>query len=149
MDTYLYTVDRLTEEFGSKVESFVALLPTAPLRLADDIDKAINIFNEKKADSVISVTEAEIPIEWYRKINKKGILKDYFPNISAIKNRQEFEKLYIPNGAIYIFKTEHLRIFRQYYTDKTYPYIMPRNRSVDIDELMDFEWAEFLLQEKK
>jgi len=30
--------------------------------------------------------------------------------------------------------------------DKTYPYIMPRHRSADIDEILDFEWAEFLLR---
>jgi len=66
MDAYLYTVDRLAKESDDKVDAFVALLPTAPLRLAEDIDNAIDIFNKNKADSVISITESEVPVEWYR-----------------------------------------------------------------------------------
>ena len=148
MDAYLYTVDRISENSGTKIDSFVALLPTAPLRLAKDIDNAIEIFYEKDADSVISITEAEVPIEWYRKIDHEGVLMDYFSNVSAIKNRQDFNQSYIPNGAIYVFSTEKLRETRQYYMEKTYPYIMPRDRSADIDELLDFEWVEFLLQKE-
>ena len=148
MDAYLYTVDRISETSGITIDSFVALLPTAPLRLAKDIDNAIAIFYEKEADSVLSITQAEVPIEWYKKIDQEGVLMDYFSNISAINNRQDFSQSYIPNGAIYVFNTEKLRETRQYYMEKTYPYIMPRDRSVDIDELLDFKWAEFLLQKE-
>jgi len=148
MDAYLYTVDRISDDSGTIIDSFVALLPTAPLRLAKDIDNAIEIFSEKEADSVISITEAEVPIEWYRKIDHRGVLMDYFSNASAVKNRQDFNHLYIPNGAIYVFNTEKLRETRQYYMEKTYPYIMPKDRSADIDELLDFEWVEFLLQKE-
>ena len=146
MDAYLYTIDTLAKEANIKIDSFIALLPTAPLRSPKDIDEAIEIFNTNEADSVISVTAPEVPGEWYKRINKNGILEDYFSNTNAIKNRQEFNKSYIPNGAIYIFNTEKLRISRQYYMDKTLPHIMPRERSADIDEFLDFEWAEFLLQ---
>lgn len=146
MDTYLYTIYRLATEANIKINSFVALLPTAPLRLAKDIDEAIEIFNTKEADSVISVTDPGVPGEWYKRINKNGVLEDYFQNTNNIKNRQEFNRSYIPNGAIYIFNTEKLRISRQYFMEQTFPYIMPRGRSVDIDELLDFECAEFLIQ---
>ena len=54
----------------------------------------------------------------------------------------------MPNGAIYVFRTEVLSSTRQYYTKKTYPYIMPRERSVDIDNLLDFDWAEHLLHKQ-
>lgn len=145
MDAYFYTIDRIAAESGRSVESFVALLPTVPLRSAADIDTAIRIFREREADSVISVTESPVPIEWYRRITDEGILVDYLPDFDATKNRQENEQSYVPNGAIYVFRSEVLRSTRRYYTDKTYPYIMPRERSADIDNLLDFEWAEFLL----
>ena len=131
-------------EAENSAESFVALLPTVPLRTDQDVDAAIRIFNIKNADSVISVTESPVPVQWYRKINKNGVLCDYLPEFRAIKNRQELEQTYIPNGAIYIFRTEKLRSTRLYYMDKTYPYIMPRERSADIDDLPDFEYAEYL-----
>lgn len=145
MDAYLYTVDRLASECNISIDAFAALLPTVPLRLSSDIDNAIAVFSENKADSVISVTEAPVPIDWYKKIDMNGTLIDISKNNNSVANRQELAQAYVPNGAIYIFQTEKLRQTRQYYSEKTYPYIMPRDRSADIDEILDFEWAEFLL----
>ena len=148
IDTYLQVVDKITEKSSKPIESFIALLPTAPLRSSQDIDKAIEIFNKKKADSVISVFEAAAPLHWHRHITKDGKLENYLPEFKAIKNRQEYEKTFLPNGAIYIFRTEVLRLTREYYSKKTYPFIMPNKRSIDIDNLLDFEWAEFLLNKR-
>ena len=149
MDAYLYTADRIAREQGSPVEGFVALLPTAPLRLPEDIDGAVELFNDKRADSVISVTEAPVPVSWYRRIDGEGVMRAYLSEEGdAVSNRQAHGQAYVPNGAIYVFRTEGLRATRQYYTDKTYPYVMPRERSADIDELLDFEWAEFLLKRR-
>ena len=148
MDTYFHVIDKISEENGKPIDNFIALLPTAPLRNSNDIDEAIKIFNKKNANSVISVIEAPTPLDWYRRITKEGILTDYLPNFNAIENRQNFTKAYLPNGAIYVFKTEVLRKTREYYTNKTFPYIMPVERSVDIDDLKDFKWSEYLMNNK-
>lgn len=145
IDTYLHGVDFIAKQDLKPIESFVVLLPTAPLRVAQDIDEAIKIFNDKNASSVISVTKAPVPLNWYKRISKKGILENYSQEFNSLKNRQEHESTYVPNGAIFVFKTEILRLTRQYYTDKTYPYIMPRERSIDIDDLLDFKLAEYLV----
>ena len=144
MDTYLNVVDLVSQQISKPVESFVALLPTAPLRTSEDIDEAIKIFNAKKADSVISVVEAPTPLYWHRRITNDGKLENYLPEFDAVKNRQELIKTYIPNGAVYIFQPEILRLTRQYYNEKTYPYIMPKERSADIDDQFDFEWVTYL-----
>jgi len=148
IDTYLHMLEKISKDSSHTIESFVALLPTVPLRLPIDIDNAVKIFEDKKADTVISVTQAPVPVQWYKKITSEGLLQNYFPEFNLTKNRQEEEITYIPNGSIYIFQTEILRMTRQYYNDNTYPYIMPLERSADIDELIDFEWAEFLLNKK-
>lgn len=148
IDTYLHVVDLIGKQDLKLIESFVALLPTAPLRKSIDIDQAIQIFNNTNADSVISVTEATVPLEWHLNIAKNGLLKNYNYEFNTLKNRQELQKTYVPNGGVFVFKTKMLRLKRQYYTDKTYPYVMPRERSVDIDNLLDFEWAEFLFNKK-
>lgn len=149
VDTYLEAVDWVAKKNSILIKSFVALLPTAPLRTSKDIDDAVKIFKDKNANSVISVVEAPFPLHWNRRITKEGLLENYSPEFNAVKNRQAFEKTYIPNGAVYVFQTEVLRSTREYYTNKTYPYLMPIERSVDIDSLLDFEWAEFLLKTKK
>jgi len=144
MDTYLNVADLISRQYSRAVEYFLALLPTVPFRTSEDIDEAIKIFHKKKADSVISVVEAPVPLYWYRHITDDGKLKNFLPQFDAVKNRQELKKTYLPNGAVYVFRTEILRSTREYYTEKTYPYIMPRERSVDIDDLLDFQWAEFI-----
>ena len=146
MDSYLQVVDMITKENSKLIESFVALLPTVPLRTSKDIDNAIQIFNDKNANSVISVVEASTPVYWHRSISKEGILENFLPEFNALKNRQEFKKTYLPNGAVYVFRTEVLRSTREYYTSKTYPYIMPKERSADIDDNFDFEWARYLFK---
>lgn len=145
IDVYLYTIERLNLENDEQINEFLVLLPTSPLRNYMDIDQAIKIFKKKNADSVISVTETEYPPQWIKRISEKGILEDYFQGMNNL-NRQEYEKTYIPNGAIYIFKYNVLKKEYNYYTDKTYPYIMPNIRSIDIDTPLDFMIAEYLIK---
>lgn len=148
IDTYIYTVEKTNEMFGTNYDSVIALLPTCPFRTAEDIDKAIKIFEEKKADSVISFYKSEHPMQWYRKIDKDGVLRAVLPEGNRLANRQEEEKTYLPNGAVYVFNIANTLKKNIYYTDKTYPYLMPIERSVDIDYLSDFQYAQFLMQKK-
>lgn len=145
VDNYIYTIDRLEKEGGVPIGAFVVLQPTSPLRIAEDIDGAIELFNEKNADSVISYTQEAHPVSWHKYVDTEGRFVDIFD--SNIKNRQENRVSYYPNGAVYVFRTAMIRE-RKYYTDRSYAYIMPRSRSVDIDFIEDFEYAEFLLSRK-
>lgn len=147
IDTYLYTIDELNKNSSELIEEFIVLQPTSPLRSTGDIDGAIEMFKKNRADSVISVVEAEHPPNWYKKITTEGKLKNYF-EINNNLNRQEYEKTYIPNGAIFIFRYSILKEKKSYYTDNTYPYIMTRENSIDIDDLLDFKLAETLISNK-
>lgn len=142
IDNYIYTIHRLSELYNEDIDSFIVLQPTSPLRLHEDIDRAIAMFEEKEADSVISYTQESHPVFWHKFINEDGRLKNIFND--TIENRQELRKSYYPNGAIYIFKKSIIES-GVYYTENTFAYIMPRNRSIDIDYIEDFQYAEFLL----
>lgn len=148
IDNYIYTIERLNHEFDYNYQEFVVLQPTSPLRNAEDIDKAIQLFKEKNTDSVISVCEAVHPPLWSKKIDRKGVLRSYFNIEIENKNRQELEKAYMPNGAVFVFKLSFIKEKYTYYSDKTYPYIMPKERSIDIDDYLDFEFAEFLMRKR-
>ncbi len=151
-DVYIYTIEQLEKILNKKIESFIALLPTSPLRTGGDIDKAVKLFLEKKADSVICVTEAPHPPSWFLKLNENGVLTNFFNKTMSMKNRQEEPKAFIPNGAIYVLKTDLLKNEGTYYSDKTYAYILPSERSIDIDDNMNFALAEIMirkLDEKK
>lgn len=143
IDTYLYTIKELEKIDKESVEDVVILLPTAPIRKTDDIDNAIMLFREKDADSVISYCQEFHPIWWHKYVNGDGKLINIFDN--NLKNRQEENVTYFPNGSIYIFKKSILEN-HTYYTEKSYAYIMDRESSVDIDTIEDFDYAEFLIK---
>tara|TARA_B100000315_G_C14432703_1_gene520910 strand:+ start:188 stop:871 length:684 start_codon:yes stop_codon:yes gene_type:complete len=146
IDNYIYTVDRLNNEFNHNYKEFVILLPTVPLRNSNDIDSAIKLFVEKDADSVIAATPLHCPAEWLFSLNdEKIILKDKIIDVRKTMNRQESSFSYAPNGAIYIFNFDFLRNKYSYYSEKSYAYIMPAERSVDIDTEYDFEMAEYFI----
>lgn len=145
IDNYIYTIERLQKENKTKINEFIVLQPTSPLRTSEDIDNAINLFYEKDADSVISYTEEHHPITWHKQINDDLSFTNIFED--KLQNRQEIKTTYYPNGAIFIFKF-NLVLQKKYYSEKSYAYIMPRNRSVDIDTIDDFKYIEFLIQNK-
>jgi len=144
IDSYFYTIDMLKNEHNMDISEFIVLQPTSPLRTSDDIDSAIKLFIDAKADSVISFCEANHPPIWAKKIINTKVT-DYFSESAENKNRQEHDNAFIPNGAIFIFNYQFLKTNGSYYSDKTIPYIMPKERSVDIDSLIDFEYAEYLI----
>ena len=145
-DTYIYTIDKLNDTSTNKYQDFVVLHPTSPLRLTDDIDNAIELFFNKKADSVISCAKALKPPLWAVSINESGILHNYFNFDESNMNRQDLEKAYYPNGAVQVYRYSIIKEQRKYYTDKTYAYLMPQERSIDIDTEHDFKLAEYILK---
>ncbi|MBV1952753.1 MAG: acylneuraminate cytidylyltransferase family protein [Cycloclasticus sp.] len=146
VDNYLYTLDRLHMEHGLDTASFVVLQPTSPLRTAADIDSAIELFRIKSADSVVSYCEECHPLSWHKYVMPDGRFENIFEE--SLKNRQDTRPTVFPNGAIYIFQYDLIKR-RLYYSENSYCYLMPRNRSVDIDTIEDFEYAGFLMGKLK
>ena len=145
VDNYIYTIERLSKEWNTPIEEFVVLQPTSPLRIAEDIDGAIEMFMEKKADSVISYTPEAHPVRWHKYLDENNAFIDIFD--TTIANRQDLKTSYYPNGAVYVFRFSMIKE-RKYYTDKSYGFIMPRVRSVDIDYKEDFDYVEFLMSRR-
>ena len=83
IDNYIYTIDRLNKEFAYDIKDFVLLQPTSPLRTVEDIDKSIELFKDKNADSVVSYTEEHHPIEWHKYITEDGFVKNF--NVCTVR----------------------------------------------------------------
>jgi len=145
-DTFIYTLDKLKNDFDYDVSEFIVLQPTTPLRKVGDIDSAIELFKQKDADSVVSYVEESHSVFWHKFLDENMCFDDIFEQ--KLANRQEYRKSYYPNGAIYIFKKK-LILENKWYSDKSFAYLMPRSRSVDIDTLDDFSYAEYLLGKNK
>ena len=125
----------------------VVLQPTSPLRKTMDIDYSIKKFLKHKSKTIISVSKFEHPPSWIFKI-VNGKLKPILKSQKIIR-RQESPKFYSPNGAIYVFDSSSIMKKDFEYGVNDLPYIMPPERSVDIDSDLDFKFAELLLKRKK
>lgn len=143
-DIILNIIEQLKNKEEYKPEVIVLLQPTSPLRTSQDIDIAIEMFLSSKVKSLISVTEYDHSPYWAFNI-EKDLLKPEFGK-KHFKRSQEMKKLYRPNGAIFIINTKTFLKYKSFYTDKITPFILPRERSIDIDDEFDFIIAEFLLK---
>ena len=143
VDVYIDVLNKIKIREKIKINNFIVLQPTSPLRISKDIDLAIELFNKKNAYSVISVSKFEIPVEWILKKKNDKICKKFI-NLKEIQNRQSAEDLFIPNGAIFVFNANYFKNKKKYYSKKTYGYLMPKERSIDIDDILDFKLAELL-----
>lgn len=141
IDVLLHTLNWLESNEQIKVNEMIVLQPTSPLRTARHIDEAINLFHEKKADSVISYCKEDHPVFWHKMITAEGKFEEIFEE-NYLKNRQEIRPTYYPNGAIYVIGSDLLRM-NTYYSNKSFVYLMGKKHSIDIDSQEDFELAEY------
>lgn len=147
VDAFIYTVDRLEKQDRLRSDSICVLQPTSPLRSSGDVDAAITLFHEQQADSVISVTESAHPIAWTRRVGPEGHLLE-LPELGRdpTDNRQAYAPTVQLNGAVVVFDYPFLKAGRTYYSERTFAYVMPANRSVDVDTALDLAFCEFLIQ---
>lgn len=134
-------------EHGEHYDYLVMLQPTSPLRTALDIDNAIKLLLKKNADAVISVCETDHPPEWSNQLPDDGAMNHFFrPGIRNTRS-QDLPKSYRLNGAVYIYNCARLlKTGSLAMDDNSYAYVMPRERSVDIDSAIDFEIAQLFMQ---
>lgn len=113
----------------------VLLQPTSPLRLAEDIDCCIEACFEASADSSVSVAPvAEHPYLMFKTL-AGGRLSPLY-NEKPIR-RQDLPAFYILNGAVYVARCDWLKKSRSFTGGNTVAYIMPRERSLDLDTKHD------------
>ncbi|MGM8213705.1 acylneuraminate cytidylyltransferase family protein [Virgibacillus sp. W0430] len=135
------------EQFPS-YDYIVLLQPTSPLRTVNDIDNAIETAIENNGIAVVSVTVSENTPYWMFKLDKNNKMKSFLENNKLPIRRQDLSKAYMLNGAIYVSGTEKLIQQRAFIQSETIAYIMPKERSYDIDSELDFKMCELLLSEK-
>tara|TARA_A100001011_G_scaffold400030_1_gene511841 strand:+ start:1779 stop:2459 length:681 start_codon:yes stop_codon:yes gene_type:complete len=138
MDTVLYTLGQRPE-----LNDLILLQPTSPLRRVSDIDNAINLRNIYKRDSVVSVCEISEYPEWMYRVNH-NFMTNYLPEDKLSKRRQDLEKVYILNGSIYLSTRKHLSENLNFISKETFPYVMEKKYSVDIDNEIDWNYAELI-----
>ena len=136
---------RFLEARGESFDYVAILQPTSPLRTAEDIDACIAKIVDTGADSVMSMVElVDFSLKKLKRIENDVILPLLEPEGDTTAPRQEAPTMYKRNCAIYLTRTE-LLMRGDLFGKISRPYVMPPERSVDINTASDFELAEFYM----
>lgn len=144
IETVLHTIDNI-----KNFDWLILLQPTSPLRTSNDIDGIFKFCRELNSSSAVSICETDKhPIFMYRKDNYSN-LSPIINEKKKINRRQELEKIYALNGALYLAKIDWLKKNKTLVGINTIGFEMPIERSIDIDTLEDWKLTEYYLKNKQ
>ena len=127
------------------MDCFISLPTTSPLRKKIDIEKSIRMFEENLYDIVITASESSRnPSFNMVKINSKNEASLLLPHKNKIMNRQQASKTYDVGTSAYVADPNFILNNESIFDGKVGVLIIPKKRSIDIDDLIDFKIAEFL-----
>lgn len=144
-------LEDVINQYGSlEYDYFVLLQPTSPLRNATHIREACEKFesNFEQFDFCVSVADAHKPTSLTRPIEGDESLKHFQLDYSNYA-RQNYHPEFSPNGAIFSAKPTAYLKQKHFYGEKCIAYFMDRHSSVDIDDITDFDYFRFILQQQK
>lgn len=132
---------------GEAPEWVILLEPTCPLRTADDVRDCLRLVAEGGYDSVATFKDAELnPNRAWRLTD--GIPEVFIPGAIPWLPRQKLPKAYQLNGAVYVFRATLLaHEAKSLLVGKLGAVLMPRDRSQDIDDNIDFTIVEALIKD--
>lgn len=124
--------------------SVAIILPTSPFVISDDIQNAIKLFNNCNEKVLMSVCETDHNAYRAAEIINNN-LKPIFPDKIPLQT-QKLNKTYRINGAVIIIDIKYFMEKKTYFAEKICVFEMPKSRSIDIDNIEDFMYAEFLMK---
>lgn len=142
IDVIAYAIEHIKRTVGG-FDYFLYLQPTSPLRIAEDIVGSLRTAISRGARFVVSVCECEHNPLLANTLPEDHSLEGFISKAISRKNRQQTKMYYRVNGAIYVVSGVVKKI--DLYGSSSYAYIMPQERSIDIDTEFDFRLAEALL----
>jgi CMP-N,N'-diacetyllegionaminic acid synthase len=144
VDPILHALDAIPEKF----DYVVLLQPTSPFRLAEDIDGCIEVCLDRHAFACVSVTEPDKSPYLMYTLNEKGFMVPVTNLGYTTSRRQDLPPAYALNGVVYVADTVWLIKQRTFLSPETIAFIMPMERSYDIDTELDLKICEVLLKDR-
>ncbi len=140
---------KFLESMGEHYDYVCILQPTCPLRSVEDVDGTLELLISSGADSAITVTDVggRHPCTLYKMNEGDNKLTPYVESSKAGVLRQGFEELYWRTGSVYAMKADVVKK-GSLYGDDTRGFVVPEERTFNIDTPFDFELTEAWLKYK-
>lgn len=124
------------------------LQPTSPLRNAKHVRLAFNALKTSKSSALISVSEANNKFLKAFTLKSDGRLKGISNDTFPFMNRQKLPKIYMSNGAIYIYTAKDFLKNKKFWVKGAVPFVMSAEESADLDSLEDKKIIENYLRHR-
>ncbi len=144
-----HAVKTIEEMDGVKLDWVLLLQPTCPFRSPEDILAALDLAAKGGCDSVISVVRvlAQHPI-LMKKIENDRLVPFMIEEIEGTRRQDYAPPAYMRNGCIYLTNRDNLMSANSIWGELIRPYVMPEERSVNVDSELDLKLVKFMLQER-
>lgn len=146
----LHALAETETRLGVVVDYLIDLDATSPLRLPEDIQACADLLTETGASCVITGTPAHRS-PYFNLVERApdGTVHLSKQLSSPVLRRQDSPECYDMNASIYGWRRDVLRDDPKVFYPDTQLYVMPRNRSIDIDEEMDFAIVTMIMQQRQ
>ncbi|MDD2822977.1 MAG: acylneuraminate cytidylyltransferase family protein [Candidatus Daviesbacteria bacterium] len=146
---FLHAIQEAEKHWNEKYDIWVDLDVTSPLRFSEDIEQAVRLLFTPETISVITAMESHHN-PYYNMLEKdnKGYISLSKKHSQSVVRRQDAPKVYAMNGSIYVMWCDELVKRKTFFTEKTQLYVMPPERSFDIDNAVDFEIVKLYLKQR-
>jgi CMP-N,N'-diacetyllegionaminic acid synthase len=126
---------------GQNYDYIILLEPTSPLTDSEDIDKAMELLDSSRtiADAIVGVSKLEQSHPLFTVvIDDQGLIKPFYKQDYATPiRRQDLSTHYFFDGSLYISDKSVLLERKSFYHDRTLPYIVPKWKAFEVDDLVD------------
>jgi CMP-N,N'-diacetyllegionaminic acid synthase len=130
-------------------DTIVDLDVTSPLRAVEDIIGAVKLMEERNVSNVLTGSPArKIPYFNMLELTPEGYVALSKPTEPRIERRQDCPPCFDMNAAVYVWQRFAIIDLPHIFFDDTLLYIMPEERSFDIDNETDFEFVAFLMEKR-
>jgi CMP-N,N'-diacetyllegionaminic acid synthase len=143
----LEVIRHAIESLPEKYDYLVLLQPTSPLRIANDIDRCLELCYQEKAPACVTITESEKTPYWMYELLENHRMHPVIPGAERVVRRQDLPKTYALNGAVFVARSDWIICQNDFLGPDTIGCEMPRVRSIDIDSETDLVVANALLKE--
>lgn len=152
LDSWKHAINEYEKIYKNKIDLFISLPATSPLRSVDDVENCIEKYKEGTADIIITIKDASSnpycsmikndSMGFSHIVNSHDDSRDYF-------RRQDAPKVYDMTGVAYISNTEYILSSNSIFSGKVKSVKIPDERALDIDKILDLKFAEFLMINNK
>jgi len=150
-DAWKHAIQMFQRVAQEKIDIFVSLPPTSPLRSVADVENCIREYAETEADMVITVKEAARS-PYFNMVRSDAEGFSHLVNLASDGTRyfcrQDVPRVYDMTTVAYVSSPDFILNADSIFSGRVRSVLVPDERAIDIDTMLDFKFAEFLITQK-